>query len=68
MNNPIKTIFIIGLGIVGGCAFLVNNKSKVKALIKSVIETWNKTKEIEEAHVVSTSPIGEVKSDVVIIA
>jgi hypothetical protein len=68
MNNPIKTIFFIGVGIVGGCAILVNNRTKIKLLIKSVIEAWDKTKEFEEASIVSVSPINEMKSTVEITA
>jgi len=68
MHNPIKVMFFIGVGIVGSCAVMVNaiqnNKTKIKALIKSVIETWEKTAEIEEASVVRTSPLDEVKSNV----
>lgn len=65
MNNQMKKLFIVGVGIVGGCAVLVkviqDNRSKVNTLIKSVIDTWNKSKGIEEASVVSASPLDEVK-------
>lgn len=64
MHNPIKTLFFVGIAIVGGCAIIVNNKTKFKALIRSVIEAWEKTRDIEEATVVSTSPIEEVNSGV----
>ena len=61
MNNPIKTVFLVGLGIVGGCALLVsviqNNKIKIKASFRAAKEAWSKTREIEEASIVSTSVV-----------
>ncbi len=63
MNNPIKTLFLVGVGVVAGCAVIVNaiqnNKTKIKASIQAAVDTWKKTEEIEEAPVVSTSPITE---------
>lgn len=64
MNNPIKTLFLVGIGIVGGCAVLAkaiqNNRTKIKAAFCAAIEAWLKTEEIEEASVVGTSPLDEV--------
>ena len=69
MNNPLKTMFLVGVGIVGGSAVLVkvikNNRTKIKAAFYAAIDAWLKTEEVEEAAVVSTSPLDELKPNVV---
>ena len=63
MNNPMKTLFLVGVGVVAMAAVLEkaiqNNKTKIKAAYLAAKHAWETTQEIEEASVVSISPIAE---------